>query len=206
VAEFDAGCRLCPRLVSYIEQIKRENSDYFSAPVPAFGDTNPKLLIVGLAPGLHGANKTGRPFTGDASGLLLYQTLFDLGLASAPLSTSAADGLILHGVRITNAVKCLPPQNAPTSTEIKNCLPYLNEEVKNLPDGCKLLALGKLAHDAIQRAYGLKLSTIKFAHAAQHELPDGRKLFDSYHCSRYNTQTRRLTAGMFEKVLKQAIG
>ena len=204
VSEFDAGCRLCPRLASFIDQIKLENSDYFSAPVPAFGDLNPKLLIVGLAPGLHGANKTGRPFTGDASGLLLYQTLFDLGLASAPVSTSVDDGLILHGVRITNAVKCLPPQNAPTSTEIKNCLPYLNDEIKRLPASCKLLALGKLAHDAIQRAYGLKLSTLKFAHGAQHELPDGRTLIDSYHCSRYNTQTRRLTADMFKHIITQA--
>ncbi len=204
VAEFDAGCRRCPRLASFIDQVKRENSDYFSAPVPAFGDTNPRLLIVGLAPGLHGANKTGRPFTGDTSGLLLYQTLFDLGLSSTPLSTSSDDGLTLHGVRITNAVKCLPPQNAPTSAEIKNCLPYLNDEIKNLPASCKILALGKLAHDAIQRAYGLKLSSLKFAHGAQHELPDGRTLIDSYHCSRYNTQTRRLTETMFKNVITQA--
>ena len=154
---------------------------------------------------MHGANRTGRPFTGDASGHLLYQTLFDLGLASAAQSNAADDGLELFGVRITNAVKCLPPQNAPTTTEIKNCLPYLNEEINNLPENCNLLALGKLAHDAILRAYGLKLSTLKFAHAAEYLLPDGRKLIDSYHCSRYNTQTKRLTPEMFRNVIEQAI-
>jgi len=154
---------------------------------------------------MHGANRTGRPFTGDASGHLLYQTLFDLGLASAPESNAADDGLELFGVRITNAVKCLPPQNAPTTTEIKNCLPYLNEEINNLSGNYNILALGKLAHDAIQRAYGLKLSALKFAHAAEHLLPDGRKLIDSYHCSRYNTQTKRLTAEMFRSVVEQAI-
>ena len=205
VSEFNAGCRTCPRLASYLKQTKREQPTYHAAPVPSFGDANPKLLIVGLAPGLHGANKTGRPFTGDASGELLFQTLFDLGLASAPESKDADDGLQLFGVRITNAVKCLPPQNAPTTEEVKNCLPYLVDEIKNLPESCNLLALGKLAHDAVLRAYGLKLSALKFGHAANHTLPDGRWLIDSYHCSRYNTQTRRLTPEMLSDVLKQAI-
>ena len=155
---------------------------------------------------MHGANRTGRPFTGDASGHLLYQTLFDLGLSSAPESKDADDGLELFGVRITNAVKCLPPQNTPTTAEIKHCLPYLNDEIKNLPETCNLLALGKLAHDAVLRAYGLKLSALKFGHAAKHSLPDGRALIDSYHCSRYNTQTKRLTPEMFQEVLNCAIG
>jgi len=198
------NCRNCPRLSNFLDEIKAERPDYFAAPVSAFGDENPKLLIIGLAPGMHGANRTGRPFTGDASGELLYQTLFDLGLASAPASTSLDDGLTLHGVRITNAVKCLPPQNKPSTAEIKNCVPYLIEEINALPKSCKLLALGKIAHDAILRAYALKLSALKFAHAAQHELPDGRILIDSYHCSRYNTQTRRLTAKMFKDVISQA--
>jgi len=205
VPEFNAGCQKCPRLVSYLNQIKSDKPDYFSAPVRAFGDAKPKLLIIGLAPGLHGANKTGRPFTGDASGELLYQTLFDLGLASAAESKAVDDGLKLFGVRITNAVKCLPPQNAPTTEEVKNCLPYLNEEINNLPQACNLLALGKLAHDAALRAYGLKLTMLKFAHAARHTLPDKRVLIDSYHCSRYNTQTKRLTAAMFRQVIQQAV-
>ena len=202
---FNPDCRECPRLSSFLDDIKTDKPDYFAAPVPAFGDNKPKLLIIGLAPGMHGANRTGRPFTGDSSGTLLYQTLFDLGLASAPASTSVGDGLTLHGVRITNAVKCLPPQNKPTTSEIKNCVPYLIEEINELADSCTLLALGKIAHDAILRAYGLKLSALKFGHAAQHQLPDGRTLIDSYHCSRYNTQTRRLTAAMFKDVITQAI-
>jgi len=201
---FNPDCQKCPRLNSFLDEIKTDKPDYFCAPVPDFGDETPTLLIIGLAPGMHGANRTGRPFTGDASGELLYQTLFDLGLASAPASTSANDGLTLHGVRITNAVKCLPPQNKPSTAEIKNCVPYLIAEINTLPKPCHLLALGKIAHDATLRAYDLKLSTLSFAHAAQHTLPDGRTLIDSYHCSRYNTQTRRLTAAMFKDVITQA--
>ncbi|MDQ6969973.1 MAG: uracil-DNA glycosylase [Mariprofundus sp.] len=201
---FNPDCRDCPRLATFLDEIKTDKPDYFAAPVPAFGDDQPKLLIIGLAPGMHGANRTGRPFTGDYAGLLLYQTLFDLGLSSAPTSEHGDDGLSLHGVRITNAVKCLPPQNKPETSEIKNCNPYLKAEIDALNTPCNLMALGKIAHDAILRAYGLKLSTFKFAHAAEHLLPDGRTLFDSYHCSRYNTQTRRLTAEMFQDVLKQA--
>jgi len=191
-------------LASFLDNIKTERPDYFAAPVPAFGDSKPKLLIIGLAPGMHGANRTGRPFTGDYAGVLLYQTLFDLGLASAPTSDSADDGLMLHGVRITNAVKCLPPQNKPETSEIKQCNPYLKAEIDNLPRACNILALGKIAHDAILRAYHLKLSSFKFSHAATHILPDARTLFDSYHCSRYNTQTRRLSAEMFRDILSQA--
>jgi len=206
MASFNPNCRSCPRLVGFLDQLKTEKPDYFNAPVAAFGDSEPKLLIIGLAPGMHGANRTGRPFTGDNSGTLLYQTLFDLGLSSLPQSQHADDGLILKGIRITNAVKCLPPQNKPDTSEIKNCSPYLTEEIAILPDSCSLLALGKIAHDAVLRSYGLKLSSHKFAHAAEHLLPDGRRLIDSYHCSRYNTQTRRLTEAMFQKVIKQAIG
>jgi len=201
---FKADCTTCPRLAVFLEDIRAERPDYFAAPVPAFGDDKPKLLIVGLAPGMHGANRTGRPFTGDYAGILLYQTLFDLGLSSAPVSEHSGDGLNLHGVRITNAVKCLPPQNKPETSEIRNCNPYLKSEIDTLPVSCNLMALGKIAHDAILRAYGLKLSSLKFGHAAEHTLPDGRKLFDSYHCSRYNTQTRRLTEKMFRDVLIQA--
>lgn len=201
---FNPDCKDCPRLATFLDGIKAERPDYFAAPVPAFGDPDPKLLIVGLAPGMHGANRTGRPFTGDYAGILLYQTLFDLGLSSAPVSEHRDDGLQLHGVRITNAVKCLPPQNKPETSEIKNCNPYLKIEIDALPVSCRLMALGKIAHDATLRAYGLKLSALKFAHGAEHTLPDGRKLFDSYHCSRYNTQTRRLTGQMFRDVVTQA--
>lgn len=155
---------------------------------------------------MHGANRTGRPFTGDYAGILLYRTLFDLGLSNRPTSESADDDLQLHGVRITNAVKCLPPQNKPETAEIRQCNTFLQAEIAALPEACNLLALGKIAHDAVARAYGLKLSALSFAHAAEHLLPDGRQLFDSYHCSRYNTQTRRLTEAMFKKVLAESVG
>jgi len=201
---FDIHCRDCPRLAGFLDEVRAEHTDYFAAPVPAFGDKNPQLLIVGLAPGMHGANRTGRPFTGDFAGILLYQTLFDLGLSNQPTSESADDALKLNGVRISNAVKCLPPQNKPETAEIKQCNSFLKHEIAALPADCKLLALGKIAHDAVLRAYDLKLSALKFAHAAEHPLPDGRTLFDSYHCSRYNQNTRRLTADMFTSVLQQA--
>ena len=201
---FDPGCRNCQRLAGFLDDVHLNHPDYFAKPVPAFGDANPRLLIVGLAPGMHGANRTGRPFTGDYAGILLYQTLFDLELSNQPISEAVDDGLQLKGVRITNAVKCLPPQNKPETSEIRNCNAYLKAEIEHLPAGCNLLALGKIAHDAVLRAYDLKLSALKFAHAAEHALPDGRRLFDSYHCSRYNTQTRRLTEPMFKEVLKRA--
>ena len=203
---FDLNCRECPRLAGFLDDVREKYPNYFAKPVPAFGDVNPKLLIVGLAPGMHGANQTGRPFTGDYAGILLYKTLFDLGLSNQPTSDSADDALQLQGVRITNAVKCLPPQNKPETSEIKQCNAYLKAEIDALSTSCNLLALGKIAHDSVIRAYGLKLSALKFGHAAEHTLPDGRKLFDSYHCSRYNTQTRRLTDKMFQEVLSQAIG
>jgi uracil-DNA glycosylase family 4 len=204
MTSFNLNCRDCPRLAGFLDDVREKYPDYFAKPVPAFGDVNPKLLIVGLAPGMHGANRSGRPFTGDYAGILLYQTLFDLGLSNQPTSDSADDALQLHGVRITNAVKCLPPQNKPETSEIKQCNLYLKAEIDALPEACNLLALGKIAHDSIARAYSLKLSALKFGHAAEHHLPDGRILFDSYHCSRYNTQTRRLTEKMFQEVLGRA--
>jgi len=202
--DFDINCRACPRLATFLDSVRIEHPDYYAAPVPAFGDEQPHLLIVGLAPGMHGANRSGRPFTGDFAGILLYQTLFDLGLSNQPTSDSADDALKLNGVRISNAVKCLPPQNKPETSEIKQCNSFLKNEIAALPNDCKLLALGKIAHDAVLRAYDLKLSALKFTHAAEHLLPDGRTLFDSYHCSRYNQNTRRLSAKMFQSVLRQA--
>jgi uracil-DNA glycosylase family 4 len=177
---------------------------YHNAPVPAFGDEAPALLIVGLAPGLHGANASGRPFTGDFAGILLYRSLYEAGFSNRPESTSADDGLRLQRARITNAVKCLPPANKPTTAEADTCLRFLIEEIEALPAGTVILALGAIAHRSVVKAAGGRLSEFPFAHAAEHELPNGRCLIDSYHCSRYNTQTGRLTEPMFTGVLARA--
>ncbi len=201
---FDTSCALCPRLVAFLSEVKRGNPGYFCKPVPPFGDDNARLLIVGLAPGMHGANATGRPFTGDYAGILLYQTLHKFGFASAPESVSADDSLLLNDCRITNAVKCLPPQNKPTTDEIRTCNAFLEAELNALPEGAVVLALGTIAHNAVLRASGLKLSQYRFGHNVLHELPGSRRLLDSYHCSRYNTQTRRLTPEMFDAVFEKA--
>ena len=199
---FDPDCRLCPRLATFLDEVKTNNPNYFARPVPPFGDEHPKLLIVGLAPGMHGANRTGRPFTGDHAGILLYQTLNKYGFASAPVSVAADDGLVLKGCRITNAVKCLPPENKPEGSEVAQCNGYLAAEIAALPRHAAILALGNVAHGAVLKALGLKASGYRFAHAARHALPEGRLLYDSYHCSRYNTQTKRLTEAMFHGVFE----
>jgi len=178
--------------------------DYHNGPVPAFGDANARLLIVGLAPGAHGANATGRPFTGDYAGILLYRALHSAGLASSARSVGVDDGLRLEACRITNAVKCLPPANKPTTAEADLCNGFLAAEIATLPPASVLLALGAIAHRSVLRALGLKLSEWPFAHGAVHELPVPRTLVDSYHCSRYNTQTGRLTEAMFTAVLEKA--
>jgi len=201
---FCPDCTLCPRLASFLVKAAHENPDYHCKPVAPFGEAAPKLLIVGLAPGMHGANRTGRPFTGDYAGILLYDSLHRLGLSTAPTSVDRSDGLRLLGVRITNAVKCLPPENKPLPAEIKTCNQYLAAELEKLPSVRAVLVLGLVAHEAVLMATGQKRSAAKFAHAAEHVLPDGRHLVDSYHCSRYNTQTRRLTTEMFQQVLKRA--
>lgn len=199
---FDVNCRHCPRLATFLDEVKAEYKDYYARPVPAFGDPEPQLFIVGLAPGMHGANATGRPFTGDYAGILLYETLYKYGYASAPVSTGADDGLRLTGCRISNAVKCLPPQNKPTSSEIRTCNEYLTEELLSLKPGAVIMALGTIAHQSVLRALDYKLSSFKFAHAAVHKLENELILVDSYHCSRYNTQTRRLTEEMFCNVFE----
>ncbi len=199
---FSVDCRLCPRLSSFLDQVKAENPDYHAKPVPPFGDADPRLLIVGLAPGMHGANRTGRPFTGDYAGILLYRTLHKFGFASQPESVSADDPLRLSGCRITNAVKCLPPQNKPETSEIRMCNRYLRQELEALGEGRAVLALGNIAHQAVLEAMGLKKKDYPFSHGAAYDLPGGGKLFSSYHCSRYNTQTRRLTEAMFEEVFE----
>ena len=201
---FDPHCTRCPRLAAFLEEQRSQHAQYHNAPVPAFGALAPRLLIVGLAPGRHGANASGRPFTGDFAGILLYRTLFELGLSTRPESTSADDDLELLGCRITNAVKCLPPQNKPTTLEVQTCNAYLKEELAQLPEDAVVFALGSIAHGAVLRALGVKLSEYRFGHGAVHELPGPRTLVDSYHCSRYNTQTGRLTPAMFAEALARA--
>jgi uracil-DNA glycosylase family 4 len=203
-ATFCPDCTLCPRLASFLAKTAHQNPDYHCKPVAPFGESSPKLLIVGLAPGMHGANRTGRPFTGDYAGILLYQSLFELGLSTAPASVDRFDGLQLTGVRITNAVKCLPPENKPLPVEIKTCNRYLAAELDQLESVKAILALGTVAHEAVLVASGLKRAAAKFGHGSEHDLPGGRRMIDSYHCSRYNTQTRRLTADMFKDVLVRA--
>lgn len=204
MTDFDPACRRCPRLAGFLAEGRARHPGYHCAPVAPFGDPAPRLLIVGLAPGFHGANATGRPFTGDYAGVLLYETLHLYGWASAPVSSSRDDGLVLRGARITNAVKCVPPGNKPTPAEIAACNAFLRAEIDALGPGKVLLALGAIAHGAVLRAGGLKVARFRFAHGAEHALPDGRTLIDSYHCSRYNTNTRRLTAEMFREVVKRA--
>lgn len=199
---FTTECRLCPRLAGFLDEVKAQNPGYYAKPVPPFGETDPRLLIVGLAPGMHGANRTGRPFTGDYAGILLYRTLHKFGFATLPESVSADDPLRLTGCRITNAVKCLPPQNKPETAEIKLCNNYLREELATLSKGTAILALGNIAHQAVLSALGLKKKDYLFAHGAAYQLPNGCRFFSSYHCSRYNTQTRRLTPEMFEDVFR----
>lgn len=194
------SCTDCPRLSEFLSHVRRAHPDYFARPVPPFGDPKPQLLIVGLAPGMHGANRTGRPFTGDVAGILLYDTLHKFGYSNHAGSSEATDGLQLKGVRITNAVKCLPPENKPTTQEIAICNSHLSHELDVLHKPLSVLALGQIAHKAVLMARGVKASRFPFAHAAQYDLGEGVTLFDSYHCSRYNTQTRRLTPEMFHAV------
>ena len=202
-ASFDSGCRECPRLAQHLDGVRREHAEYHAKPVAPFGDKNPRLLIVGLAPGMHGANRTGRPFTGDHAGILLYQTLHRYGYGNRAASVALGDGLELAGCRITNAVKCLPPENKPLPAEVKQCNGYLRAELAALAPSAAILALGAIAHQAVLMALALRRADYPFGHAATHELPDGRALFDSYHCSRYNTQTRRLTEAMFFEVFER---
>ena len=198
--QFNVDCRKCSRLASFLDEVSQQYPTYHAKPVPAFGDKKARLLIVGLAPGMHGANASGRPFTGDFAGILLYETLYKFGFSNQPESTAINDGLKLINCRITNAVKCLPPQNKPVGDEIKMCNSYLQQELLGLPDGAVVLALGSIAHNAVLRALDLKLKTFPFIHNRAHQVKDDLLLIDSYHCSRYNTQTKRLTTSMFHDV------
>ena len=203
---FDDQCRLCSRLAGFLDNVKQKYPDYHARPVAPFGDENARLLVVGLAPGMHGANATGRPFTGDYAGLLLYEALYEFGYSNQILSESLHDGLVLKNCRISNAVKCLPPQNKPTGDEIKQCNSFLAAELATLPKGAVILALGTVAHQAVLKALGLKPNSAKFAHNAQHALTNGRMLVDSYHTSRYNVQTKRLTKAEFTAVFQRIEG
>jgi len=201
---FDINCTRCKRLADFLKKVRKEQPDYHALPVEPFGLKKPELLIVGLAPGMHGANATGRPFTGDYAGILLYETLYKFGFSNKPEAVSRDDGLKLKRCRITNAVKCLPPENKPTTQEINVCNDFLRVELEELGNKLVIIALGTIAHKAVLRALDLKQSAYKFGHGAEHKLPTGQILIDSYHCSRYNTSTKRLTPDMFYDVFKQA--
>lgn len=201
---FDADCRKCVRLAAFMDDIRLQHPGYHCRPVAPFGDDEPGILIVGLAPGKHGANASGRPFTGDYAGVLLYETLHKFGLSSSPVSINTDDGLRLFGTRITNAVKCLPPANKPDTVEIVNCNRFLAAELDALAPETIVIALGLVAHKAVLRALGYRQNAFRFGHGAEHVLVNGLLLIDSYHCSRYNTQTRRLTPTMFEQVFAAA--
>ncbi len=207
VAEVEAprDCPLCPRLVALREELRGRYPDWWNAPVPAFGDREAWLGLVGLAPGMFGANRTGRPFTGDYAGLLLYETLQKYGLAEGVYEERIDDGLRLTGCVILNSVKCLPPQNKPMPEEIATCRRYYEAALEILPNVRVLVALGQIAHVNAVRVSGGRQADFKFGHLAEHRLPDGRLLIDSYHCSRYNQNTGRLTREMFEAVFARAV-
>ena len=195
----DRDCQLCPRLSGFRQANRTREPDWFNAPVPSFGDQNARLLIVGLAPGMQGANRTGRPFTGDYAGDLLYATLLEYGFARGHYQARPDDGLTLIDCRITNAVRCVPPQNKPLPAEIKSCRPFLIATIASMPRLRAILALGRIAHDTMLKTLDIRAATAPFAHGAVHQA--GRfRLYDSYHCSRYNTNTGVLTTDMFRSV------
>jgi uracil-DNA glycosylase family 4 len=198
-------CPLCPRLAIFRHALRGEFPDWWNAPVPAFGDPAAWLVIVGLAPGKHGANRTGRPFTGDYAGVLLYETLAKFGLSDGVYAARPDDGLRLNGAMLVNAVRCLPPENKPTPEEIRTCRPFLEAPLAALSNARVFVALGQIAHQSAVKALGGRLPKARFGHLAEHRMPDGRLLIDSYHCSRYNTNTGRLTAAMFEAVFERAL-
>ncbi|MBA5776645.1 uracil-DNA glycosylase [Stappia sp. F7233] len=206
LADPGRDCPACPRLVAFRNHHRQLERDWFNAPVPTFAAEHPRLLVVGLAPGLRGANRTGRPFTGDYAGDLLYATLKEFGFAKGNYEARPDDGLTLIDAAITNAVRCVPPENKPTGAEIRNCRPFLLETLQAASSVKAVLALGRIAHDTVLSALELKRSAFPFAHQANHALAEGVRLFDSYHCSRYNTNTGRLTTEMFQAVFRDIRG
>jgi uracil-DNA glycosylase len=201
---FDRDCRACPRLADFLDSVAEKNPGYWCRPVPPFGDREARLVIVGLAPGMHGANRTGRPFTGDFAGVLFFETLHAFGFGTRPESVAADDGLELVNCRITNSVKCLPPDNKPIGSEINACNRYLAKELELVKPGSVVVALGGIAHRAVVKALGRRQAEFPFAHAAEHAIDDRFPLLDTYHCSRYNTNTGRLTPEMFRAVFARA--
>jgi uracil-DNA glycosylase len=201
-AEPDHNCPLCPRLASFRDAVRGREPDWFNSPVPSFGDANGRLLIVGLAPGLQGANRTGRPFTGDFAGDLLYATLIEYGFAKGVYQARPDDGLTLVDCRIGNAVRCVPPQNKPLPAEIKTCRQFLSATIATMPRLRAIVALGRIAHESMLKALGVRSAAAPFAHGAMHH-SGALKLYDSYHCSRYNTNTGVLTPEMFRTVFAQ---
>lgn len=203
LVEPQPDCPLCPRLAAFRQVNRTRHPAFHNAPVPSFGGLDARLLIVGLAPGLKGANRTGRPFTGDIAGNLLYPTLVRFGLAEGEYGRRADDGLRLIDCRVTNAVRCVPPQNRPTGEEVRTCAGFLKAELEHMPRLRAVLALGALAHAAVLGALGLPRRGFAFGHGAIHALPNDLLLADSYHCSRVNTNTGRLTTAMFEAVFAE---
>jgi uracil-DNA glycosylase family 4 len=201
---FDGSCRRCSRLAAFLDEVSTRYPAYHNRPVAPFGDPEARLLIVGLAPGMHGAHRSGRPFTGDHAGILLYRMLHEFGFGQYPESVSRDDALRLSNCRITYAVKCLPPDNKPVGAEINTCNRYLRNELQGLPGESVVLALGGIAHKAVIRALQLRQVEFKFGHGELHELGNGIRLLDSYHCSRYNTNTGRLTEDMFREIFSKA--
>lgn len=197
-------CDLCPRLCAFHTANRTQYPDFFNGPVPPFGALDAGLLVVGLAPGLKGANRTGRPFTGDYAGLVLYSSLLKMGFASGNYRESKDDGLTLHHCRITNAVRCVPPENKPEPSEIKQCNAFLKAEIAAMPNLRLILSLGTISHNAVLKALGHKASYAKFGHGSVHQLNQGITLLDSYHCSRYNINTGRLTQPMFDGIIRKA--
>ncbi len=204
MSSFTLNCKKCDRLASFLTEVRAKYPDYHARPVPSFGDPDARLLVVGLAPGMHGANATGRPFTGDHAGILLYATLHEFGFASQAEASAIDDGLQLLDCCITNAVRCLPPKNKPVGAEVNTCNSYLAEELLQLSPGSVVLALGGVAHKAVIKAVKLRQADYTFGHGTEFTLPGELTLLSSYHCSRYNTQTRRLTPAMFADVFRKA--
>ena len=193
-------CTKCPRLCAFLEQNRKLHPTYFNAPVPNFGDINAKLLIVGLAPSLKGANQNGKRFTGDFAGRLLYPTLIKYGFATGQYQEKPDNGLVLHNALITNAVLCVPPENKPTTQEIAQCNTHLKQTIQSLHHLKVILSLGRISHNAVLKAFDLKQSLYPFGHGKTYTLPNGLILIDSFHCSLYNTATKKLTPEMFENV------
>jgi uracil-DNA glycosylase family 4 len=204
IPEPSRDCPLCPRLAAFRVRNRAAHPEFHNAPVPSFGPADAQLLIVGLGPGLKGANRTGRPFTGDYAGDLLYRTLLHFGLAAGHYDRRPDDGLELLACRVTNAVRCVPPENKPAPAEVRTCGHFLAAEIKGLGNLRAILALGRIAHDAVLTALGCRLSEFRFGHGAVRDLPNGLRLIDSYHCSRYNTQTGVLTEAMFREAVAAA--